>query len=287
MNQVYLTAKRYWQLETRLSERDLEVIRRVAGLRFVSGQQLTRLCFADGADQLSAARTARRVLLRLTSLGVLNRLNRRVGGVRAGSAGFVYYLGPYGQRMAVARDWQPERRIRRSLEPGTLFVRHSLAISELHTRLIETDRSARFELLELTPEPSCWRSFDGLGGQRQTLKPDSYVRLGLGDYEDSYFIELDRGSEGSRALNRQLESYIAYHRSGAEQAQRGVFPRVLWLVPSEQRKAAVVDCLARLPAESWQLFQVSLLDAAIATITKSETLDSPKQTAEARGKIYE
>jgi hypothetical protein len=139
----------------------------------------------------------------------------------------------------IATDAQPERRRRRSLIPGTLFVRHALQVSELHTLLVEADRSDRVELLELTSEPACWRSWSGLAGQHQTLKPDSSARLGLGPYEDSYFIEVDRGTEGSRALERQLQLYLAYHLSGAEQQGRGVFPRVLWLAPDERRAGII------------------------------------------------
>ena len=170
----------------------------MSDLRFVSGAQLTRLHFSDGQDPAVNARAARRALLRLTHLDVLARLPRSVGGVRAGSAGFVYYLGLGGQQLATEHGWQPERRRRRSLVPGTLFVRHALQVSELHTLLVEADRSRRVELLELRAEPSCWRSFDGLGTQQPMLKPDSYARLGVGAFEDSYFFEVDRGTEGSR-----------------------------------------------------------------------------------------
>jgi hypothetical protein len=266
MTARYLTAAAYQELEAQLTEPDLAVLKRVSDLRFVTGPQLTRLCFSVSGDPAADARAARRALLRLVKLGTLARLPRPVGGVRAGSAGFVYYLGLAGQRIAVARGWQPERRRRRSLIPGTLFVRHALQVSELHTRLVEHDRSRSFELLELAAEPSCWRNFDGIGGQRSTLKPDSYVRLGQRAYEDSYFIEVDRGTEGSRALERQLQLYVAYHASGQEQAERQVFPRVLWLVPSEQRQAALVDSLARLPAESWRLFQVARFSEALTAM---------------------
>jgi hypothetical protein len=276
MSRRYLTAERYRELEAQLSERDLAVLRHLSNLRFVSGSQLARLCFTDGPDRLTNARAARRALLRLVRLGTLGRLERPVGGIRAGSAGFVYYLGVAGQRIVVARGWQPKRRVRRSLTPGTLFVRHALQVAELHTGLTEADRSRRLELLELAAESSCWRSFDGLGGQRSTLKPDSYVRLGLGAYEDSYFLEVDQGTEGSRALERQLQLYIAYHRSGREQAERQVFPRVLWLVSSEQRKAVLVDSLARLPAESWGLFQVARFDGAINALLANSEDNSPK-----------
>jgi hypothetical protein len=266
----YLTTERYQELLTQLSERDYAVLQRVSDLRFVSGSQLTRLCFTDSRDELANAKTARRALLRLVKLGTLERLERPIGGIRAGSAGFVYYLGPAGQRIAVARGWQPERHARRSLTPGRLFVRHALAVAELHTQLLEGDRARRFELLELSAEPSCWRSFEGRGSQRSTLKPDSYVRLGLGAYEDSYFLEVDRGTEGSRALERQLQLYVAYHLSGREQAERQVFPRVLWLVPTEQRKAALVDSLARLPAEAWELFQVARFDEALTVMCQTQ-----------------
>jgi hypothetical protein len=262
----YLTTERYSELLTQLSERDYDVLQHVATLRFVSGSQLTRLCFMDSSDELANAKTARRALLRLVKLGTLGRLERPIGGIRAGSAGFVYYLGLAGQRIAIARGWQPERRGRRSITPGSLFVRHTLAVAELHTQLVSGDRAGRFELLELVAEPSCWRSFDGRSNQRSTLKPDSYVRLGLGTYEDSYFLEVDRGTEGSRALERQLQLYIDYHASGKEQIERQVFPRVLWLVPTEQRKAALVDSLARLPAESWELFQVVRFIDGLATM---------------------
>jgi hypothetical protein len=262
----YLTAAVTRDLQTKLTDRDWDMLRRVAALRFVSGDQLTRLCFAEAGDGAARARAARRALLRLTRLDVLARLPRPVGGVRAGSAGFVYYLGLAGQALATARGWQPERRGRRSLTPGTLFLHHTLHIAELHTRLTEADRSRRIELLELTAEPACWRRLRGNGNQRLILKPDSYIRLGVGDFEDSYFIEVDRGTEGSRALDGQLRQYVAYHLSGVDQAERGVFPRVLWLANTAERVAVIEAGVGRVPAAAGALFQVARFDEALAVM---------------------
>jgi hypothetical protein len=270
----YLTTARLRELQAQLTERDLSVLQRVSALRFVSGSQLTRLCFADSADPTANARAARRALLRLVQLGVLERLPRQVGGVRSGSAGFVYHLGAGGQRLATERGWQPERRRRRSLVPGHLFVRHALQVAELHTQLTEGDRSRRFELLELASEPSCWRSYSGLAGQRLTLKPDSFVRLGNGPYEDSYFVEVDRGTEGSRALERQLQAYATYAASGCEQAEHGVFPRVLWLAPDDHRAVVIADCIRRQPSSARELFQVARFDQAMTALTAAES-DQP------------
>jgi hypothetical protein len=263
MTRRYMTAAACRDLAARLSPRDFAVLRRASDLRFVSGAQLTRLCFALGDDPLANARAARRSLLRLVELDVMARLPRPIGGVRAGSAGLVYHLGFAGQRLAEMRGWQPERPRRRSLVPGTMFVRHALQVAELHAQLVEADRSRRLELLELVAEPSCWRALDGLGNQRAVLKPDSYVRLGASAYEDSYFIEVDRGTEGSRALERQLDMYVNYHRSGCEQAARGVFPKTLWLAPTDERVKAIEDSVRRQPLRTHELFAVTRFDAAL------------------------
>jgi hypothetical protein len=263
MSARYLTAGRLDAVEASLTARDLDVLARVSALRFVSGAQLTRLCFADLGDAAARARAARRALLRLTRLGVLERLPRPIGGVRAGSAGFVYRLGYVGLRLAIRRRLLPERRWRRSFAPGMLFVRHALAVAELHTLLVENDRSRSIELLELSAEPSCWRNYDGLGGQRLTLKPDTYARLGAADYEDSFFIEVDRGTEGSRALTIKLEQYVAYFATGREQAEHGVFPRVVWLAPSDERVSVVEGCIFGFDRSSRELFQTAPFEFAV------------------------
>jgi hypothetical protein len=262
----YLTTAAMRNLEAKLTDHDLEVLHRVSSLRFVTGSQLTRLCFSGSDDQAANGRAARRALLRLTRLGVLERLPRSVGGVRAGSAGFVYRLGLSGQRLAISHGWQPEGRRRRSLVPGSLFLLHTLQVAELHTRLMESERSSRVELLELSAEPSCWRKLDGHGAQRDVLKPDSFVRLGLGPYEDSYFIEVDRGTEGSRALDRQLTAYVSYHVSGREQQEHGVFPRVLWLTLTDERAGVITECVQRLPKADRELFQVAQFADALAVM---------------------
>lgn len=268
MSPSHLTAARLRDLEARLTNRDLTILHRVAVLRFVSGAQLTRLYFTDSDSAAATARAARRALLRLTRLSALERLPRVVGGVRAGSAGFIYRLGVVGQRLAITRGWHSNRRTRRSATvPGTMFLHHCLEVAELHVRLIEAERSGRFELLELSAEPTCWRTYGGFGAGGFILKPDSYVRLGVGEFEDSYFIEVDRATEGSRAISRQLERYVAYATSGMEQATRGVFPKTLWLAPSPERVAVIAACIGRVRPESRELFAVALFADAVSVVS--------------------
>lgn len=248
----YVTATLARDIAARLTDRDRNLLHRVVELRFVTGSQLARMYFSDGDE-----RAARRALLRLTRLDVLERLPRVVGGVRSGSAGYVYRLGLAGQRIALESGWLPNKRRQRAKVPGTMFLMHSLQVAELHTLLIEAQQARRLELLELRAEPACWRSYGGLGAQAMTLKPDSYARIGTGQFEDSYFIEVDMGSEGSRTLDRQLRAYIGYYESGREQAERGVFPRTLWLAPDEKRVEAIAECVRRLKREYRELFAVA------------------------------
>jgi hypothetical protein len=262
MTARYMTAAATRALEARLTERDNAVLKSVSDLRFMTGDQLARMHF-DGTNQ----RTARRALLRLVRLDVLARLPRVVGGVRSGSGGFVYHLGLAGYRLAVERGWQPMRRRRRSLAPGTLFLAHSLQVAELHTLLIEADRSGRLELLELAAEPACWQSLAGNRGQAATLKPDSFGRFGIGDFEDSYWFEVDMGTEGSGAIDRQLRRYLDYQASGRVQAERGVFPRVLWLTPSPERAAVIGECIERLPKADREPFTAAPFVDLITTLT--------------------
>lgn len=255
-----MTARLAQELSAQLTDKDQDILHRVLELRFVSGNQLGRMYCAD-----TSARAARRALLRLVQLDVLERLPRSVGGVRAGSAGFVYRVGLAGERVALEQGWMEERRRRRARLPGMLFLNHSLAVAELHTQLIEANHGGRLELLELQAEPGCHRRY----GPRAILKPDSFVRLGSGDYELSYFIEVDLGSEGSWALDSQLRAYAAYYVSGVEQAERGVFPKVLWLVPDNRRVAVLETCIGGLPRPARELFEVGLFKDVVSVVSNT------------------
>jgi hypothetical protein len=215
----------------------------------------------------SAARSARRLLARLTGLRVLSRLERRIGGRRAGSAGYVYYLGPVGQRLMAY--WQGRGLVRGRLrpEPGGRYVRHRLAVSELYVQIRLAANAGTLDLLSFQAEPECWRTYvDSFGGQA-VLKPDAYIRLGLGAYEDSFFVEVDLGSESRMVVARKVRAYLDYFQSGVEQATHGVFPRVLLVTNTAQRRAALVDICARLPAGAQALFMVTTLDRALTALT--------------------
>lgn len=244
-----------------LGERDLAVLRSVHALRLVDARQLEALHFWDHATPLAGARTARRVLERLTTQRLLQRLDRRVGGVRAGSASYIYAVGPVGERLLCPGE--PRRRM---LEPGERFVRHTLAVAQLAADLTVASRSGGFDLLELTPEPACWRRFTGPAGTAETLKPDLRLTLGDTELEHHWFVEVDLATESRSAVLRKCRQYVAYWRTGREQVGLGLFPRVAWLVPDTRRQAQLRQAIDAGGVEQ-ALFTVERLADAVTVLT--------------------
>lgn len=253
-------------LGKQLGEPERGLLEIVSRLRLMSQAQiaaLLRLSAVDAAaSPVSQARHARRLLQRLTELGLLARLDRRIGGLRAGSSGYVYYLGPAGQRLLAYWQGRGLVRGRYRPEPALRYVAHRLAVSQVYVDLRVAAGAGELELLTFDVEPDCWRTHEtGFGGQ-VVIKPDAFARLGVGAYEDRCFVEVDLGTESRTVIARKLRTYSAYYHSGQEQAAHGVFPRVMLLTKSEERKAALVEVCSRLPAEDWQLYSVGLTNEA-------------------------
>ena len=264
MTRFRLTPGRLAEVAARLDDRALAIIATLRSVRMATGDQLRRIHWGEG----DAHRQARRVLARLVELHVLERLDRSIGGKNAGSAGFIYSLGVVGQRLAKGTGPAGGYRVRKPWTPSMMFVRHVLAVTELLAQLVEAERAGRLELLQYAGEPECWRRFLGPFGAVETLKPDGFVRVGIGEFEDAYFVEVDLATESPAVLGRKLGRYRAYYATGTEQQRTGVFPRVLWVTAPGRRHDVVVDACGRQPAETWPLFAVTTYDEAVATIAR-------------------
>ncbi len=256
----YVSARGVAQIRERLSERDMGIITQVAELRLMSARQIQAVHFPDAEhdNEQAATRARQRVLERLTRERLLIRLERRIGGVRAGSAGLVLALGPVGQRVLAMNG--PRRR---SYEPTLRFVDHTLAIAQLVVDVTVASRHGLLDLLDCQPEPRCWRQFSGTDG-RHLLRPDGLLALGVGEYELRWFIEVDRASESLPVIVRKCRLYADYYQSGKEQAAHGgVFPRVCWIVPDELRAERLRGAIARDRTLPERLFAVTTTARAV------------------------
>jgi hypothetical protein len=245
----YVTRGRIAALTAGLSPTDQTILADVARLNVASAGQLRRL-HAD--ESITGRRRFRGQLGRLTDERVLARLERRVGGERAGSDGFVYALDVLGQRIT-----QPKKRSYRApWTPQPMHLRHALAVSDLYVKLrLAATTDARLDSFEA--EPASWRSSYGSGGGRLVLKPDAFVVIDGAGYQDRAFIEVDRATEALPRIVTKAKHYVHYYESGREQAQHGVFPLVVWIAPHERRRAQLIDALSRIDAQYWRLFAVT------------------------------
>jgi hypothetical protein len=250
-----------------LSDRDLAVLDSLHELRLLTTELLRRLHFTyeRHATEAAAAVAAMRVLGRLETHGLVARLKRRIGGVRAGSSGIVWQLGATGERLL--RVLRGENKRRRYIEPSALFVDHALAIAELAVCLRELDRSRALELVTLESEPACWRSFLAPHGARSRLKPDLFAITASGEYEDHWFIEVDRATEHPGVVVRKAAVYQRYAATGAHQAEYGLFPVVLWVVPDQKRQQVIAAALTAERGLQRELFRVITKEQFHGTIT--------------------
>jgi hypothetical protein len=252
-----LSPRKLEAISGRLSERDRRVMALVGRFRVVSGHQLQRLFWAEGSRE-TRARLARHGLGRLTRLGVLAPLGRRIGGVRSGSSGRCYALGLAGQRLLASG--RPERQPRHPYTPGERHLAHTIAVADLYVQAVEREREENersFEVIAFDPEPGCWRPYLGPWGARLTLKPDAYLKLGVGEFAYSWLIERDMATESLATIERKARRHVDYHQSGSELRARGVSPRVAWIVPDQTRAEAIQGVLDRLPTRAKRLFAVA------------------------------
>ena len=228
------------QLGEVLSERDRRLLLDVADLRLVTGRQLQRLSFAGPDASSHNSRVARRNLERLTGRGLLQRLHRRVGGIRAGSSSYVYAITATGTQSIGRPHHRGQVR-----EPSLAFLSHQLAVVEVVVALREAEHSGLLAALQVETEPTCWRALND--GRGSVLKPDLFLTAATTNEELLAFIEVDQGTEHAAALSRKAGLYRAHYASGQEQQREGVFPEVLWLANDEPRQQQLRAAMAHKP----------------------------------------
>jgi hypothetical protein len=249
-----------WQrlavLRGQLSERDWAVMAMLATIKLANGTQLRRATMTD--DSPAAERAARRQLARLAEWRVVERLERRQGGLGRGSDAWTYALGPTAQRLSGNGE-----RARRPSLPSQPMWQHALLGAEIYTRLVEATRGVDREVALWQGEPDCWRDYPGPYGEQVRLKPDAFVIVGGPDYEDMAFVEFDTGSQSRTVMRAKIEAYRRYRASGQEQgAHDGVFPLVVIVTTSPERQTMLLNLLTLVPTEDWRLFAVGQLEDA-------------------------
>lgn len=234
-------------IERRLSDRDKAVLKLLLLCKYLTTKQIQRLYFTDLANQKSSMKATNRMLAKLKGYNLLEHLERRIGGVRAGSGSFVWVLTDTGIRILT-----PDKARKRSYEPTPTFLEHTLAVAETYLMITEICRghepschltvgssAPAMELTEVEFEPKCWRGYSDIDSKPATLKPDLFAVTASGEYEDCYFFEVDLSTEAPTRILDKCKRYAYYYQLGTEQKKTGVFPFVIWLVPNQSRKESL------------------------------------------------
>jgi hypothetical protein len=227
-------------LADQLSDRDRAILTDLEHTRVFTGAQLQRLRFAP-IDTASRARDRRRVLQRLTDLDLVSMLNRRIGGIRAGSSGHIYTLTPAGRRLlALQHGQQLSKRLRRARTPGAPFLDHALAISDIYVTLVESSRNQNFHMPTFDTEPACWHP----AGHGSYLHPDAYLVLATPTHQDCWWLEIDQATESLPRITRKCHLYLGFLTHGGVGPDT-VPPRILFTTPDTDRSDAIQKVITK------------------------------------------
>lgn len=258
-----MKAQRQSQLDRLLGDRDWLILSSVQGFRFLTTRQIARRHFNHERGPGPIPRNANQALARLRELGLLSNLDRRIGGVRAGSGGYVWQLTELGDRALKTHLGQKRHSRLRPYEPSTSFLDHTLAVAEVVITLQEISSNGPVAVLHFQLEPECWRSYLGPSGETRTLKPDLAVVTKSSGFEDHWFIEVDQATEPPNRVIRKCLQYQEYLATGREQARVDLFPAVVWAVPNERRR----DQLSR------RLRDEAVIDPRLFTVATTNDIE--------------
>lgn len=249
----------------RLDATDRTLLALLAAHRYATTRQLAQITELSGqySSARSALRQTNRRLRRQHGLGLVDHLARRIGGTRAGSAGYVWYLTAAGQRLT--DEGRGARR--RFQEPSPLFLAHTLAITQARVVIEQAIQAVGGRLARLRTEPACWRSWLRLGGALGWLKPDlEAITATDAGAEDHWLLEVDLDTEHPARLLAKCHDYQAHLASGTFQAQHGYYPQVVWLLTNPTRASRLAEQIAADQTLTPGLFKITAAPEQLAAL---------------------
>ncbi|MGH3937415.1 MAG: replication-relaxation family protein [Pseudonocardiaceae bacterium] len=231
MTRCRLSQTQLSQLADQLSPRCTTALPHLHRAHLLTGAHLDQLLAQPDTSQHTTARDRRRIMTRLINLGLVTTLQRRIGGVRAGSAGHIYTLTHAGHRLHAILTGQPcPPRATNTATPGTLFLAHTLAISDIYVALTQAQHDHDFILATFITEPRCWCPT----GHGDYLKPDAYCVLATTTHQDCWWLEVDQATESLPRIHTKCQAYLYYLTHGGLGPDQ-VPPRVLYTTPHTTR----------------------------------------------------
>ncbi len=253
--------------------RDLEVLKAVYEYRVLTHAQLTQLVFGNNHPSIATKR-----LYTLFHNGYLERLFLPVrGGVAVSPT--LYLLGEKGaHELSLSGEYLNFYWAKDHLKVGTLFLSHSLAISEFRLKITLACRAAGIPILEWRGERELKKNYDKVSvtspsGITRSLPiiPDSYFVLQTTKGKRHFVLELDRGTMEGKRFRAKVEGYTEYFNSGLYRERFGTNSlRVLTVTESLRRMKNLKAIAERAGGKS--RFWFASLEALTAENILTETV---------------
>jgi hypothetical protein len=226
---------------TRLSPRDRDVVNLVAKFKQLRADHIAESLFHG----LASGTPLDRSLKRLVAGKYLARIARRLlGGHGGGSEQYVYHLGRQGWRLVgkAGAYWLPRK-----------VNEHTLHIADCFVKLVQAEQRGGLKLLRFDTEPDCHRMVGAI-----SLEPDGYVEVGslVQNMRLARFLEIDEGTEREDQIQDKCVRYWRAYLGWEEE----LYPRVLFVVPDQERADFIMRIAEGGPEESRQLFEVCTFD---------------------------
>ena len=214
----------------RLTQRDLNILVMAYEYDGVTIQHIRRRFFPNSRSHTSCSER----VSRLVQAGYLR--SHRLPPVSGVGSGPLFFTLDRGGRPLVAKALGlSEAELARATRKAAHFVlRHHLALCDLRLSLeLAVQRSPEFTIIDWVGDRQLvLETSDPNGEGHLQLIPDASLTLMLSDgREEVVYIEMDMGTTSRRRVRTKLRAYLSL----AEPSRRPV----LWIVPGEERRAAV------------------------------------------------
>ena len=266
-----------------ITDRDIDILRKVARYYVVSRLHVQRLCFPDDRT----GRATRRRLQALISANLIQRCRAPIFNPGGGSPWPAYYPSRLGAEL-LAQHLDDERFLAtptRSPEP--FHLHHWLAVTDTHIALDQAIAGQNVVRLEnwlnewdvvnpqATQPEQRYRLYTLLReNPRLVCAPDSAFLLAVGEHRKVFYLEQDRSTSGVRQIAARKTP--GYAEMAKRHSHRRHFPdttlpifTVLMIVPTAGRRDALKKALRGKPgAEHWKF-------AVVSDLTPERFLHSP------------
>ena len=261
------------QKRIRPQDRDIALIRMLAEkFRILNREQIGEL-FPMGS--------IRRLNFRLKRLCDAGYLSIRTLVRMGNAAKHGYYLGPRAAELFVNPT---ERKIVNSIRAqvpqlAESGLAHRMLVDSIHIRFLTAGREyPEYRLLTWIDQYSAW--WQDLERYGVPVRADGYGEYLVLLHFDSlftFFLEVDRGTEGGPTLQDKIDRYMQYAESGAyEEHFAAKRFRVLFITTTDRRMEGMLQMMKGKPQDifwvtTWKRFTASkLLDAYWRRPNRSE-----------------